>query len=77
MTEKDKAEQIFNMHYFEIQEYGEEYGEEILISILSIKASIVTVETILALMINTFKWDVNHNRNIRYWKGVKLELKKM
>ena len=38
------AVEIYNSHYASIMEYGEDFGQEILISVLAIKASVITVD---------------------------------
>jgi len=38
------AVEIYNSHYASIMEYGKDFGQEILISVLAIKASVITVD---------------------------------
>lgn len=44
MKPQDKALKIFNTHYVSIMECGGDFGQEILISMLAIKASVITVK---------------------------------
>lgn len=44
MTSKQYAENLFREHYAEILEYGDELSQECIVSILAIRASIITVE---------------------------------
>jgi len=38
------AVEIYNSHYASIMEYGEDFGQEILVSVLAKKASLITVD---------------------------------
>ncbi len=44
---------------------------------LAKKCALLSVEKTLSLMIDTFKWDKNHNGNISYWEAVKQEIQKL
>jgi hypothetical protein len=44
MNKTKLAVEIYNSHYASIMEYGEDFGQEILISVLAIKASVITVD---------------------------------
>ena len=46
-TPKEEAIELFNEHYAEIMVYDTDLSEEILVSILSIKHSIITCQKIL------------------------------
>jgi hypothetical protein len=66
MTPKEKALELFNQY----KSYN----------VSKFKASdfaLIAVIEVLNLMINTFKWDENHNGNIEYWREVESEIKKL
>jgi hypothetical protein len=44
MNTTKTAVEIYNSHYASIMEYGEDFGQEILVSVLAIKASVITVD---------------------------------
>lgn len=47
MTAKQKSEDIYNSNYMLLMEYGEEYSEECLVSILSIKFGVKQCDDII------------------------------
>ena len=81
MTPKEKSQEIFNSHYTSIIEYGEDLGQEILVSILAIKASIITVNQVIEQWenIDVYLCDLNGtlSPNLKYWYEVLKEIKKL
>lgn len=41
------------------------------------QCALIVVNEILNLMINSFKWDENHNGNVEFWQEVKQEIEKL
>ena len=67
MTSKQYAENLFREHYAEILEYGDELSQECIVSILAIRASVITVEHLkanTAMLYAEFfimsSWNSNH-----------------
>jgi hypothetical protein len=69
MTEKEKAQEIFNQHYLVLFDSDSDKGEECLVSLLAIKASLVTVNQILS--------SCTQDGCTYYWTGVKHELEQL
>lgn len=68
MTEAEKqAERIFNLHYANIFEYGEEMSEEIVISILAKNSAIIHVEGIIN---EVYESEASKSR-VEFWQEVK------
>ena len=67
MTPQEKAERLI---------YA--YSTAVLIDSYEAKlCALIAVDEILNLMINSFKWDENHNGNVEYWQEVKEEIEKL
>ena len=68
-TPKEKAKELVNKMgknfiYFASREVAKQHA-------------LIAVDEILNLMINSFKWDENHNGNVDYWEEVKQEIEKL
>lgn len=67
MTNSEKkAVEIFMAHYMILLDSDSEKSEEILVSLLAIKAAIVTVGTVISL-----------NKDTDFWEEVKQEIEKL
>lgn len=69
MTPKKKAEQLVHQYRMLLMEYGEDYGEELVVTLLSIESAIQCVEEILNLY-----WGGNEISK-EYWIEVHVELR--
>lgn len=70
MTAKEKASELVHQYRMLFMNEGEDYGEEILVSILSEKCALITVYEILSIVWHSPE-DVSH------WKQVKEEILKL
>jgi len=70
MTPKEQAEQLLHDYRMLFMDEGEDYGQEILVTMLSIKCSLIAVDKILSLFIS-------ESEDTRYWLEVKNELEKI
>lgn len=76
MTPKEKAENLVHQNRMLLMDYGDDYGEEILISVLAIKLALNTVDEILD--IDCFDMSEEHfDNHIEYWQEVKKEIEKL
>ena len=71
---KDEAEAIYNKHYCNILEYGEDMSEEIVISLLAGKGAMFEVDAVIK--------EINKCSHVElidicHWQEVKQELNKM
>jgi hypothetical protein len=66
VTSKDKAFELFNKHYFVLFDSDSDKGEEILVSLLAVGASLITVDEIISI-----------NGENEYWLEVKNHLKQI
>jgi hypothetical protein len=73
MTAKQKSEDMFNSNYMLLMEFGEEYSEEILVSLLSIKFAIKQCDD----MVKEFTDKCCEFQNRKYWEEVKEYLLEM
>lgn len=71
MTAKEKAEELFNIHYFILLDADSDISQEILISSLAKKMALVTIEEIITSL--TYMSDF---RPI-FWRQVKQEIEKL
>lgn len=76
MTPKEKANELFTTYHNIIQEYGDEFGQESLVSILAVKCSLVAVDEIIANIEPSVSMDVIEAR-VNYWNLVKNEIEKL
>jgi hypothetical protein len=70
MTPKEQAEQLLHEYRMLFMDEGEDYGEEILVTMLSVKCSLIAVDKILSLFIS-------ESEDTRYWLEVKQEIEKI
>jgi hypothetical protein len=70
MTPQQKAEQLLHEYRMLFMDEGEDYGQEILVTMLSVKCSLIAVDKILSLFIS-------ESEDTRYWLEVKQEIEKL
>jgi hypothetical protein len=70
MTPQKKAESLVHQYRILLMNEGEDYGEEILISILAKKCALLAAENIRTEMVQA----QNYERAI-YWRDVKSQIK--
>jgi hypothetical protein len=70
MKPKEQAEQLLHEYRMLFMDEGEDYGQEILVTMLSIKCSLIAVDKILSLFIS-------ESEDTRYWLEVKQEIEKI
>jgi hypothetical protein len=70
MTPKEQAEQLLHEYRMLFMDEGEDYGQEILVTMLSVKCSLIAVDKILSLFIS-------ESEDTRYWLEVKNVLEKL
>jgi hypothetical protein len=69
---KEKAEELVHTYRVLLMDDGEDYGEEILVSMLSKQCALVSVmETKLAFM------KIANYEQAAYWRGVEREIAKL
>ena len=70
MTPKDKAIDLVHRYRMLFMNEGEDYGEEILVSLLSQKCALIAVDEILSVVwLNT--------KGFSYWKEVKQHINEL
>jgi hypothetical protein len=69
MTPKEKAKELVDKYFIELNEHNESYDEE-----AAIQCALIAVDEIRYFMINSLKWDKKHNGNVLYWNEVKQEI---
>jgi hypothetical protein len=74
MIAKEKALEIFSKHYVSIFNINCDYSEECLISNLSQKHAIITVDEIIAVKL---LWHQKDTNDLDYWNEVKQEIQKL
>ena len=72
---KQKAEDLVHQNRMLLMEYGDEYGEEILVSVLAIKLALNTVDRI----IEAIDWHILEypNKQVDFWLYVRLVIDKL
>jgi hypothetical protein len=70
MKPKEQAEQLLHEYRMLFMDEGEDYGQEILVTMLSVKCSLIAVDKILSLFIS-------ESEDTRYWLEVKQEIEKI
>jgi hypothetical protein len=73
MTAKQEAEDLLHKYRMLFMDEGEDYGEEILVSMLCMKCALITVEKILSRCID----EEEQYRAYKYWEEVKQEIEKL
>ena len=71
MNPKEKALLIYGDYYLSILQYGKDLSQEILMSVLAQKFSIIAIDRILFELI-----EIDYNK-CEYWEQVKQEIKKL
>ena len=64
---KDKAEELVHTYRVLLMDEGEDYGQEILVSMLSRQCALISVDEILSLFISDCE-------DTRYWNQVRKEI---
>ena len=67
MTAKEKAEELVHTYRVLLMDDGEDYGQEILVSMLSKQCALIAVDEILSLF-------VIECEDTRYWNQVRKEI---
>ena len=76
MTNKEKAQEIFNAHYMILFDSESDKGEEILVSLLAKKCAIITVNELLKVLHGDL-YSRTLTGSIMYYNSVLSELEKM
>jgi len=74
MTPKEQAEQLLHEYRMLFMDEGEDYGQEILVTMLSLKCALIAVNLILK---DREEMDGMRVINDPYWLEVKNELEKI
>jgi hypothetical protein len=73
MTPKEQAEQLLNEYRMLFMDEGEDYGEEILVSVLSKQCALIAVDEIINSVDNEHVSDIYNE----FWEEVKQEIEKI
>jgi hypothetical protein len=74
MTAKEKAKELFNKYYVSILEVNNDLSEEIIISILTKKHSLIAVTEIINSNPHSNPFNTDIHSTMQYWIEVKNEL---
>jgi hypothetical protein len=74
MTPKEQAEQLLHEYRMLFMDEGEDYGQEILVTMLSVKCALIAVNLILK---DREEMDGMRVINDPYWLEVKQEIEKL
>jgi hypothetical protein len=74
MTPKEQAEQLLHEYRMLFMDEGEDYGQEILVTMLSLKCALIAVNLILK---DREEMDGMRVINDPYWLEVKQEIEKL
>jgi len=72
MTAKEKAEELVHTYRVLLMDEGEDYGEEILVSMLSKQCALVSVMETKLAFVRLSNWE-----EAAYWRGVEHEIGKL
>lgn len=72
MTAKEKAEELVNAYRVLLMDEGEDYGQEILASMLSKQSALIAAEEIKLAFVGISHWEA-----AAYWRGVEREIGKL
>lgn len=75
MTPREKAKNLLHEYRMLLMDEGEDYGQEILVSVLSKQCALITVDEILSMGIMSESGDWNIAKP--YWQEVKQEIEKL
>jgi len=70
MTAKQKAEELVHTYRVLLMDDGEDYGEEILVSMLSKQCALIAVDEI----INEIQFMAESDEGLPYWQEVRKEI---
>jgi hypothetical protein len=74
MTPQEKAQQLLHEYRILFMNEGEDYGEEILVSVLSKQCALIAIDEIL----HSLEYNTWQNREIlKYYEEVKQEIEKL
>jgi len=77
MNPKEKATQLFNKYYVSILEINHDLSEEIIISILAKKNSLIAVTEIINSNPHSNPFNTDIHSTMQYWIEVKTEIEKL
>lgn len=77
MTPKEKATQLFNKYYVSILEINHDLSEEVIISILAKKHSLIAVTEIINSNPHSNPFNTDVHSTMQYWIEVKNEIEKL
>jgi len=77
MTPKEKATQLFNKYYVSILEINHDLSEEVIISILAKKHSLIAVTEIINSNPHSNPFNTDIHSTMQYWIEVKNEIEKL
>jgi hypothetical protein len=72
MTAKEKAEELVNTYRVLLMDEGEDYGGEILASMLSKQSALIAAEEIKLAFVGISNWEA-----AAYWRNVEHEIGKL
>jgi len=76
MTAQKKAEQLLHEYRYLFMNEGEDYGEEILVSLLSTKCALIAVDQIMTAL-TVMPYGMQYLSAVNYWQNVKQEIEKL
>ena len=79
MTSKEQAEQLLHEYRMLFMDEGEDYGQEILVTMLSVKCALKAVDKVIIEMSDYYdRYDCTYTLSkIEYWLEVKQEIEKI
>ncbi len=79
MTPKERAEQLLHEYRMLFMDEGEDYGQEILVTMLSVKCALKAVDKVIIEMSDYYdRYDCTYTLSkIEYWLEVKQEIEKI
>jgi len=72
ISPKDKAEELVHVYRVLLMDEGEDYGDEILVSMLSKQCALVSVMETKLAFVRISNWE-----EAAYWRGVEHEIGKL
>jgi hypothetical protein len=72
ISPKEKAEELVHVYRVLLMDEGEDYGEEILVSMLSKQCALVSVMETKLAFVRLSNWE-----EAAYWRGVEHEIGKL
>jgi hypothetical protein len=70
MSPKEKAQELVHKYRMLLMDIGDDYGQEVLLTILSRTSALIAVDEILSLFISDCE-------DTRFWQEVKQEIEKL